>query len=91
MVTPLTTIDASEPLNRILDTIARDGGIILSNLLSPGLLNECMAAIEPHMSGRKLYDSKATHEELGDAFFPEGSQRVYVCLCQREISSVCFR
>jgi hypothetical protein len=27
-----------------------------------------------------LYDSKATHEELGADFFPEGSQRVYVSL-----------
>lgn len=62
MVIPLTTIDASEALDRILDTISRDGGIIVSNLLSPGLSNECVAAIEPHMSGRKLYDSKATHE-----------------------------
>ncbi|KAM0701712.1 hypothetical protein Q7P35_010621 [Cladosporium inversicolor] len=77
MATLLKTIDASEPLDKILDIIAHDGGIIVSNLLSPELLNECMTAIEPHMSGRKLYDSKATHEELGDAFFSEGSQRVY--------------
>ena len=88
MVTPLTTIDASEPLDKILDIIARDGGIIVSNVLSPELLNECMTAIEPHMSGRKLYDSKATHEELGDAFFPEGSQRVYVRLCRHNIKHV---
>ena len=90
MATPLTTIDASEPPDKILDIIARDGGIIVSNLLSPELLNECMTAIEPHMSGRKLYDSKATHEELGDAFFPEGSQRVYVSLCKRKTNSVLF-
>lgn len=82
MATLLKTIDASEPLDKILDIIAHDGGIIVSNLLSPELLNECMTAIEPHMSGRKLYDSKATHEELGDAFFSEGSQRVYVRLCR---------
>ena len=80
MATPLATIDASEPLDKIFDIIARDGGIIVSNLLSPELLNECMTAIEPHMSGRKLYNSKATHEELGNDFFPEGSQRVYVGL-----------
>lgn len=80
MVTPLATIDASEPLDKIFDIIFRDGGIIVSNLLSPELLNECMTAIESHMSGRKLYNSKATHEELGNDFFPEGSQRVYVRL-----------
>ena len=80
MATPLATIDASEPLDKIFDIIARDGGIIISNLLSPDLLNECMTAIEPHMSGRKLYNSKATHKELGNDFFPEGSQRVYVGL-----------
>ena len=78
MVPPLVTINASESLDTILEIMARDGGIIISNFLSSELLAECMAAIEPHMSGRKLYDSKATHEELGDDFFPEGSQRVYV-------------
>ena len=86
MAAPLVTIDASEPLDKILDIIARDGGVIVFNLLSPEFLHECMTAIEPHMSGRKLYDSKATHEELGDAFFPDGSQRVYVRLRQRSFS-----
>ncbi|GAB7327944.1 hypothetical protein MBLNU13_g11713t2 [Cladosporium sp. NU13] len=64
-------------LDKILDIIARDGGITVFNLLPPELLNEYMTAIEPHMSDRKLYDSKATHEESGDAFFSEGSQRVH--------------
>ncbi|CZR69538.1 uncharacterized protein PAC_19438 [Phialocephala subalpina] len=39
---------------------------------------DIVEAGEPQFSSRKLYDSKATHEELGDGFFPEGSQRVYV-------------
>ncbi|KAL4748065.1 hypothetical protein BDW72DRAFT_196127 [Aspergillus terricola var. indicus] len=39
-----------------------------------------MEAIEPFFKGRKPYDSKATHEELGPDFFPEGSQRVYALL-----------
>jgi hypothetical protein len=34
--------------------------------------------VEPFFRGRKTYDSKATHNELGPDFFPEGSQRVYV-------------
>lgn len=36
--------------------------------------------VEPHFVGRKEYTSKATHDELGADFFPEGSQRVYVNL-----------
>ncbi|KAL4979360.1 hypothetical protein BDW66DRAFT_148483 [Aspergillus desertorum] len=36
--------------------------------------------VEPFFKGRKIYDSKATHEELGPDFFPEGSQRVYALL-----------
>ncbi|KAK4633945.1 hypothetical protein CLAFUR0_03750 [Fulvia fulva] len=82
MVPQLVTIDASEPLERIYDIIAKDGGVIVSNLLSPELLQECMAAIEPHMKGRKLYDSNSTHGELGAYFFPEGSQRVYSLLAR---------
>ncbi|GAB7327945.1 hypothetical protein MBLNU13_g11713t1 [Cladosporium sp. NU13] len=69
-------------LDKILDIIARDGGITVFNLLPPELLNEYMTAIEPHMSDRKLYDSKATHEESGDAFFSEGSQRVHALLAR---------
>jgi hypothetical protein len=88
MPIPLVTIHASEPLDRMLEIIARDGGIIVSDLLSPELLGECMAAIEPHMNGRKLYDSKTTHEELGEDFFSQGSQRVYVSLFPQDLSGV---
>lgn len=38
--------------------------------------------VEPSFFGRKLYDSEASHGELGADFFPEGSQRVYVSLLQ---------
>lgn len=30
------------------------------------------------MASHGLYDSDATHEEMGKEFFPEGSKRVYV-------------
>jgi hypothetical protein len=40
----LVTIDASEPLQAILDIIARDGGVIVSNFLPPDLLNETMSS-----------------------------------------------
>lgn len=50
----LITIDAGEPLQAILDIIARDGGVIVSNFLPPDLLKETMisskyglAAFEP--------------------------------------------
>lgn len=46
MAPKLATIDASEPLDRILDAIARDGGVIVSNFLEPGLLEESMRASE---------------------------------------------
>ncbi|RMJ18250.1 hypothetical protein CDV36_002039 [Fusarium kuroshium] len=77
MAPTLVTIAASEPLDKILDIIVRDGGVIVSNLLEPELLKESMDAIEPFFSGRKLYNSKSTHGEFGADFFPEGSQRVY--------------
>lgn len=44
MAPSLVTIDASEPLEKINDIIARDGGVIVSNLLSPELLNDTMNA-----------------------------------------------
>ncbi|KAL4906180.1 hypothetical protein BDW74DRAFT_151445 [Aspergillus multicolor] len=80
MAPSLVTIDASEPFDKIYKIIERDGGVIVSNFLSPELLEECMDAIEPYFKGRKTYDSKATHDELGPDFFPEGSQRVYALL-----------
>jgi hypothetical protein len=46
MVPKLATIDASEPLDKILDAIARDGGVIVSNFLEPKLLKESMCASE---------------------------------------------
>ncbi|KAL4778205.1 hypothetical protein BJX76DRAFT_366588 [Aspergillus varians] len=82
MAPSLVTIDASEPLEKIIEIIEKDGGVIVSNFLAPELLKECMDAIEPFFQGRKTYDSKATHDELGPDFFPEGSQRVYALLAK---------
>lgn len=74
----LQTIDASsENLEKIFEAIVKDGGVIVAGLLPPALLAEIMASIEPHFQGRKLYDSKSADQELGDDFFPAGSQRVY--------------
>ncbi|WVQ79665.1 hypothetical protein IAT38_001765 [Cryptococcus sp. DSM 104549] len=73
----LVTIDSSEPLEKIYEIIARDGGVIVKNFLTPDLLQETMASIEPHFAARKIYDGKSTHNELGEDFFPEGSLRVY--------------
>ncbi|KAG9518800.1 hypothetical protein KCU93_g8284, partial [Aureobasidium melanogenum] len=78
----LVRIDANEPLDAILKVIERDGGAIVTNFLSPELLKESMDAIEPSFVGRKMYDSKASHNELGADFFPEGSQRVYGLLAK---------
>ncbi|CAH0057839.1 unnamed protein product [Clonostachys solani] len=82
MAPKLATIDASEPLDRILDAIARDGGVIVSNFLEPGLLEESMRAIEPFLSSGKTYDPKSAQKDLGDDFFPEGSQRAYGLLAK---------
>lgn len=78
----LTTLDASEPLEKIYDVIAREGGVIIKDFISPELLNETMMAMEPHFSARGNYASKSTHEELGQGFFPEGSIRVYALLAR---------
>ncbi|KAL3429491.1 hypothetical protein BDV09DRAFT_190094 [Aspergillus tetrazonus] len=83
MAPSLVTIDSSQPLEEIYKLIERDGGVIVSNFLSPELLKECMEAIEPFFKGRKIYDSNATHKELGPDFFPEGSQRVYLVKIMR--------
>ncbi|KAL4810345.1 hypothetical protein BDV18DRAFT_156712 [Aspergillus unguis] len=80
MAPSLVTIDATEPLEKIYEIIEKDGGVIVSNFLSPELLKECMDAIEPYFVGRKTYTSNATYDELGPDFFPEGSQRVYALL-----------
>ena len=101
MAPSLVTISASEPIDKVNAIIERDGGVIVSNFLTPELLKASMAAselsapavlrifpfmrtntakVEPFMAGRKTYDSKATHDELGADFFPEGSQRVYALL-----------
>jgi hypothetical protein len=46
MAPSLVTIDASEPLDKVFEIIARDGGVIVSNFLSPELLKECMDSSE---------------------------------------------
>ncbi|CAI6095299.1 unnamed protein product [Clonostachys chloroleuca] len=83
----VVTLDASEPLEKINEVIARDGGVIVSNFLSSDLLKECLEAIEPHFIGRKLYTSDATHNELGKEFFSPGSQRVYPSILRLTIYS----
>lgn len=44
MAPSLVTIDSSEPLEKIIEIIERDGGVIVSSFLSPDLLQECMNA-----------------------------------------------
>lgn len=46
MAPSLITIDASEPLEKIFDIVSRDGGVIVSNFLSPELLKDLMNASE---------------------------------------------
>jgi hypothetical protein len=38
----LVRIDANEPVEKILDAIERDGGVIVTNFLSQELLKESM-------------------------------------------------
>jgi hypothetical protein len=38
----LARIDATESLEKILDVIERDGGVIVTNFLTPELLKESM-------------------------------------------------
>nr|KIR83266.1 phytanoyl-CoA dioxygenase [Cryptococcus tetragattii IND107] len=73
----LTYLEASTPLEEIHKIIERDGGVIIRNFLSPGLLQEAMRSIEPHFAVRGNYESKSTHQELGEDFFPSGSLRIY--------------
>lgn len=80
MPASLVTIDASEPLETINEIIARDGGVIVKNFLSPDLLQECLTSIEPHFRGKGNYKATGSHNEIGADFFPEGSIRLYALL-----------
>lgn len=73
----LTYLEASTPLVEIYKVIERDGGVIIRNFLSSELLQEAMSSIEPHFAVRGNYESKSTHQELGEDFFPSGSLRIY--------------
>jgi hypothetical protein len=42
----LVRIDATEPLEKLLDVIERDGGVVVTNFLCPELLKESMDASE---------------------------------------------
>ena len=56
----VVTIDASEPIEKINEIIARDGGVIVSNFLSSDLLQECLAAGKYHPNygnrGKRAHD-----------------------------------
>ncbi|ODO02014.1 hypothetical protein L198_02745 [Cryptococcus wingfieldii CBS 7118] len=49
----VVTIDASEPVEKIHEIIARDGGVIVSNLFSPELLKETEDALKPWFDKRE--------------------------------------
>ncbi|WVQ77582.1 hypothetical protein IAR50_007270 [Cryptococcus sp. DSM 104548] len=73
----VTTLDASEPLERIFEVIARDGAVIIANFLPAELLNEYLTGIEPYFEERDIYTSSSADSELGADFFPNMSKRVY--------------
>lgn len=50
-------------------------------------------SVEEHFSRRKVFKMNATSKaEMGDNFFPEGTQRVYVSLVPKPIrhGALCF-
>jgi hypothetical protein len=51
----LVRIDATEPLEKILDVIERDGGVIVTNFLSQELLKESMDTSEFGMWHHLIY------------------------------------
>ena len=51
----LVRIDASEPLEKILGVIERDGGVIVTNFLSPELLEESMETSEYGLQHHPMY------------------------------------
>jgi hypothetical protein len=52
MAPSLVTIDASEPLDKIVETIEKDGGVIVANFLSSELLEELKAASKCRVDSR---------------------------------------
>ncbi|SPO06544.1 uncharacterized protein DNG_09234 [Cephalotrichum gorgonifer] len=74
----LVIIDASEPIEKINEIIARDGGVIVSNFLPLDVLNKAVQDVEHHFASRKIFQMNATSKaEMGANFFPKGTQRVY--------------
>lgn len=50
----IVTIDSSESLEKILEVVVRDGGVIVANFLAPELLKETMATCEQFTQVMKL-------------------------------------
>ena len=64
----LVTIDASEPIGKINEIIARDGGVIVSNFLSSELMQECLEAskYESTLPARSsLIQRQSSHTLMG--------------------------
>jgi len=57
MSSSLKRIDATEPLEDILGVIERDGGVIVTNFLSPELLKESMNASEFDLQPHSMYNN----------------------------------
>ena len=53
----LMRIDAAEPLENILGVIERDGGVIVTNFLSPELLKESMDASRFDLQHHSMYNN----------------------------------
>ncbi|KAF4962612.1 hypothetical protein FSARC_9390 [Fusarium sarcochroum] len=88
----LVTISSSEPLEKINEIIARDGGVIVSDFLPSDVLDRAihddstrnsnltpiLPTVDHHFNSRKKFEMNSTTKaEMGTNFFPEGTQRVY--------------
>ncbi|KAJ4245021.1 hypothetical protein NW762_014228 [Fusarium torreyae] len=74
----LVIIGASEPLEKINEIIARDGGVIVSDFLPSDVLDKAMNDVDHLFNSRKMFQmNPTTKAEMGTNFFPEGTQRVY--------------
>jgi hypothetical protein len=54
----IVELDASAPIEQIVDIIKRDGGIIIRNFVSPEIIDKIQAEAQPYYSKLGKYEGK---------------------------------
>ena len=63
----LNKLPATAPIDEILDVLSRDGGLIITNLVSPDILSKVATELKPHEQQDQVWKGN---------FFPEATKRI---------------